>query len=165
VILTGDHGESLFDDGTLAHASRLSEIQTRVPFVLVGPGVPRGRVVDRPTTHLDVLPTLLRLLGVPSSSGFSGRDLLAEPPRRLHYAPLVDAKGSPSSRDLLALVGEELRFGLRLHRDRREVQLVGKLDERGLPSGETLRSGEGERLLRWLADHAERSASASPRVR
>jgi len=164
VILTGDHGESLFDDGTLAHASRLSEIQTRVPFVLVGPGVPRGQVVDRPTTHLDVLPTLLRLLGAPRS-GFAGRDLLEEPPRALRYAPLVDAKGSPSSRDLLALVGEELRFGLRLRRDRREVQLVGKLDERGLPSGETLRAGEGRRVLRWLADHAERSASARPRIR
>jgi len=39
VVLTGDHGESFFDDGTWLHSSRLSEIQTRVPCAIVGPGV------------------------------------------------------------------------------------------------------------------------------
>ena len=39
VIVTGDHGEALFDDGTIAHSSRISDAQTRVPLVLTGPGI------------------------------------------------------------------------------------------------------------------------------
>ncbi len=61
VVVTGDHGESIFDDGYLAHASRLSEFQTRVPMTIAGPGVEPG-VVERLTQHIDLLPTLLHVL-------------------------------------------------------------------------------------------------------
>ena len=39
VIITGDHGESMGEDGVFTHASRMSEVQMRTPFVMVGPGV------------------------------------------------------------------------------------------------------------------------------
>jgi phosphoglycerol transferase MdoB-like AlkP superfamily enzyme len=61
VVITGDHGESIFDDGTIGHCGRLSEIQTRVPCVIIGAGVPR-RDVTAPTDHGDVLPTVLSLI-------------------------------------------------------------------------------------------------------
>ena len=59
VVVTGDHGEALFDAGTIAHSSRLSDAQTRVPLVLTGPGIARGAGRRGPTDHADVLPTLL----------------------------------------------------------------------------------------------------------
>ena len=61
IVVTGDHGESLLDDGTVGHSSRLSEVQTMVPMAMVGPGLPQ-RTITRQTTHLDVLPTLLHAL-------------------------------------------------------------------------------------------------------
>ena len=39
IVVTADHGESLFDDGFLGHGHMLSHEQTRIPFILSAPGV------------------------------------------------------------------------------------------------------------------------------
>ena len=36
VIVTGDHGESLFDEGFLGHGYALNDVQTRIPFIAAG---------------------------------------------------------------------------------------------------------------------------------
>ncbi|MBI5362930.1 MAG: sulfatase-like hydrolase/transferase [Planctomycetes bacterium] len=62
VIVTGDHGEEFFEHGFFGHTSNFAAEQTRVTFVMSGPGVSVGRET-RPTSHLDVAPTILELLG------------------------------------------------------------------------------------------------------
>lgn len=79
VVITGDHGESMGEDGVFTHATRMSEIQLRVPFAMVGAGV-EPREVSTATVHTDVLPTLLHALAgkqVPIRN-CHGRDILAE---------------------------------------------------------------------------------------
>jgi hypothetical protein len=62
VIVTGDHGESFNEDGAWLHGSRLvSEIQTRVPFVLAGPGI-KATVSNRLSSHIDFAPMILESL-------------------------------------------------------------------------------------------------------
>jgi hypothetical protein len=39
VVVTADHGESLFDDGFLGHGHMLNDQQTRIPFILNRPGI------------------------------------------------------------------------------------------------------------------------------
>ena len=39
IVVTADHGESLFDDGFLGHGHALNDEQTRIPFVLSDPGI------------------------------------------------------------------------------------------------------------------------------
>jgi hypothetical protein len=39
IVVTADHGESLFDDGFLGHGHMLNDQQTRIPFILSRPGV------------------------------------------------------------------------------------------------------------------------------
>ncbi|MGQ0660600.1 MAG: sulfatase-like hydrolase/transferase [Sphingosinicella sp.] len=39
IVVTADHGESLFDDGFLGHGHALNDQQTRIPFVVSDPGV------------------------------------------------------------------------------------------------------------------------------
>ena len=39
VVVTADHGESLFDDGFLGHGHMLNDQQTRIPFILSDPGI------------------------------------------------------------------------------------------------------------------------------
>jgi uncharacterized membrane protein len=39
IVVTADHGESLFDDGFLGHGHMLNEQQTRIPFILSAPNV------------------------------------------------------------------------------------------------------------------------------
>jgi membrane-anchored protein YejM (alkaline phosphatase superfamily) len=80
VMITGDHGESMGEDGVFTHASRMSEIQMRTPFVMVGAGI-EPRKISTATVHTDVLPTLLHALvgqNVPIRN-CEGRDLMADP--------------------------------------------------------------------------------------
>ncbi len=39
IVVTADHGESLFDDGFLGHGHALNDEQTRIPFILSDPGI------------------------------------------------------------------------------------------------------------------------------
>lgn len=80
IVVTGDHGESHFDDGTLTHSGLLSEIQCRTVLGIVGPGIPQRRIAQA-TTHADVLPTLLHALAGRETrlANTQGRDLLAGP--------------------------------------------------------------------------------------
>jgi hypothetical protein len=45
IVITADHGESLFDDGFLGHGHMLSDQQTRIPFILSRPGVAMPAVI------------------------------------------------------------------------------------------------------------------------
>jgi len=66
VVLTGDHGEELFDRGRLGHGLTLHREVLRVPLYVKPPGgAPHPRVVRAPVSAVDVVPTILDLLGIP----------------------------------------------------------------------------------------------------
>jgi arylsulfatase A-like enzyme len=76
VVLTADHGESLDEHGEPTHGYYIYDAVMRVPLVLWGPGlVPSGLSVAEPVELIDVLPTVLSLLGVASTEPMGGRDL------------------------------------------------------------------------------------------
>ena len=84
VIVTGDHGEEFFENGFYGHTSNFTPEQAQVAFLLGGPGVPPG-VETRPTTHVDVPPTLLELMGADPAQRAAwcqGENLLAPPAAR-----------------------------------------------------------------------------------
>lgn len=95
VAVTSDHGEGLGEKGELTHGLFCYEATLRVPLVLWGPGVPPGRD-SRSAGHVDLLPTLARLLGVEAPGNLPGRDLLEDrpaggPPRTLYFEALSAA--------------------------------------------------------------------------
>ena len=69
VAVLADHGETLhelidrFQYG-YTHGDYLYDHQVRVPFLLAGPGIPEGRVVKAQVRVMDLLPTLLSLVGL-----------------------------------------------------------------------------------------------------
>ncbi|HWX24309.1 MAG TPA: sulfatase, partial [Vicinamibacteria bacterium] len=75
VAVLADHGEGLGEHGEKTHAVLIYESTLRIPFILAGPGVPSGRVVKEAVGSVDVVPTLLGLLGVEAPAGLPGRDL------------------------------------------------------------------------------------------
>ena len=84
LVVTGDHGEMFKEHGAWGHGRGFSPEELRVPLVVQGlPGLEPGTVVDRATSHVDIAPTLLRLLGAQDEpSAFSnGRDLRDSTPR------------------------------------------------------------------------------------
>lgn len=106
VVITGDHGEEFFESGFFGHTSNFTPEQVHVSFVLGGPGVPVGRET-RPTSHLDLAPTILRRLGADDSMRerwTSGVDLLDPPSHRVRaiaswdeMALWIDADRDPST--------------------------------------------------------------------
>lgn len=68
VVVTADHGEGLFDHGHVFHDVFLYEEAVRVPLVLRGPGIASGELLDGPVSLVDLLPTLLDLMGRPDPS-------------------------------------------------------------------------------------------------
>jgi len=77
VVVTADHGEGLFDHEARAHGRMPHEEQIRIPLIVRFPAawnVPPG-VVERTASLLDVAPTVLAGLGLPSDAGHKGRDL------------------------------------------------------------------------------------------
>jgi membrane-anchored protein YejM (alkaline phosphatase superfamily) len=89
VILTGDHGEEFMEKGHWGHNSTFNEEQTRTPLVLSIPGE-APRKVERMTSHMDIVATLLPLLGVTTRpENYSlGSDLLG--PETKHYTIMGD---------------------------------------------------------------------------
>jgi uncharacterized protein len=61
VMVTADHGEEFLDTGLTGHASRLSNEQLQVPFLLIAPGIPSAQPI-RVINHQNVAPYLLRRL-------------------------------------------------------------------------------------------------------
>ena len=66
VVVTADHGEGLMQHGHMGHGLHLYEEAVHVPLVFRWPGLlPAGGRVPGPAEHVDLVPTVLDLLGVP----------------------------------------------------------------------------------------------------
>lgn len=75
-VIVADHGESLGEHGEDRHGYFLYEPTLRVPLLLAGPGIEAGTVVSDPVRTVDLLPTALARLAVPTPSGLEGTELL-----------------------------------------------------------------------------------------
>jgi membrane-anchored protein YejM (alkaline phosphatase superfamily) len=153
VVVTGDHGESLFDDGTIAHSSLLSEIQTRVPLAILGPGVGSANLRSGPTDHSDIMPTIFGRLGwsVDSLQEFPGRDLLSHGQRP--FVPLVHAKSRRGGANEIALVSLTHRYSMRLDVETGRLRFLGKLGQDGRLLREAVSSSEGDVAIGWLEQY------------
>ncbi len=77
VVVTADHGEMLGDHGLLFKARYMYDEVLRAPLIFHAPGkLPAGRRVPGMTEGIDILPTILELLGFSPSERIQGRSLL-----------------------------------------------------------------------------------------
>ncbi|KFA87183.1 hypothetical protein Q664_49555 [Archangium violaceum Cb vi76] len=75
IILSSDHGEHFYEGGRITHGKSLTDIQLRVPLLIHWPRRVASRDVDVPLSQLDVMPTVLELLGLEPHPSFQGRPL------------------------------------------------------------------------------------------
>lgn len=121
VIFTGDHGEATGENGRFGHGYSFSDPLSRVPFVMVGPGI-EPEVRSKRSSHLDVVPTLLKAVGIGFNSESLGAPLQGDPPER----PLLSSYttvGRPYADSLL--LHEDLRLSLRLYPEQARVEVLG----------------------------------------
>ena len=72
ILVTSDHGESFGeDDYYLVHGHGTTPDQTWVPLVVAAPGLQPVRRAE-PVHHIDIMPTLLELAGIPQPDSLTG---------------------------------------------------------------------------------------------
>ncbi len=107
VVFTSDHGEEFLEHGRLEHNSLYREV-ARVPLIMRFPGEIRGGLrIEELVRTVDILPTILDLLGIPLKTSVQGISL----------RPLLIGEGAPEStayadfNDYLPPVIESIRSG------------------------------------------------------
>lgn len=78
VVLLSDHGEEFLEHGHVKHCRTVFDNSVRTPLIVRAPGL-SPREVSHPVQNLDVVPTVLDLLGVepPPGAPLEGRSLRA----------------------------------------------------------------------------------------
>jgi tetratricopeptide (TPR) repeat protein len=77
VILTADHGEGLGDHGERFHGFFVYETTIHVPLIIRFPRQARaGTAIDRPVSHIDLMPTILDAVDLPQPEAVQGISLL-----------------------------------------------------------------------------------------
>ena len=76
LAVLSDHGESLGEHGEYTHGVFLYDATLRIAFLLSGAGVPSGMRLKPQARTIDLLPTILDLLGGPAPAGIAGTSLV-----------------------------------------------------------------------------------------
>ncbi|MAQ16367.1 MAG: hypothetical protein CMN30_16450 [Sandaracinus sp.] len=92
VFFTADHGEELFDHGSVGHGHSLYEELLHVPLVIQMPGLEEARVSE-PVGLVDVVPTILDALEMERDEELAGRSLLPMLEGQRPDAPMMRVSG------------------------------------------------------------------------
>lgn len=76
IILLSDHGEGFMEHGRLFHSNSVYTELIDVPLIIRPPNQEK-RVVETPVQTLDILPTLLSMLGIDVDHQFMGRPIFS----------------------------------------------------------------------------------------
>ena len=120
IVVTGDHGETV-SSFPVAHGLAMTLEETRVPCILSNPKLfPGRRQTSLCTNHLDLAPTLTRLLGADLAPDWLGRDVLApQVPARMLFMRMDQGK-------LLGVVDNGLMYVLDEKSNRSSLYAIGQ---------------------------------------
>ena len=75
IVFTSDHGYHMGEHGLWQKMS-LFEESSRVPMLIVAPGMSKGKVAESPVSQVDLFPTLAELCGVTTPKNIQGQSLV-----------------------------------------------------------------------------------------
>lgn len=144
VVIASDHGEEFWEHGLGAHGHSLYSELIHVALMMWNPKlIPQGRRVTDTVQLIDILPTVLELLGVKPSSGMEGRSLVpllagghlnpAAPAMSTKLAlPHAKPGGAvpENSTDTVARVEAEWKLIYRLQADKAKMKQLELYDRR-----------------------------------
>ncbi|MFN8059638.1 MAG: sulfatase-like hydrolase/transferase [Vicinamibacterales bacterium] len=78
VVVLADHGEALGEHGETGHGFFTYETTLKIPLLVKGPGIRAGAVIEGTVRTVDVMPTVLDVLGMPGDrKAFTGESIAA----------------------------------------------------------------------------------------
>jgi arylsulfatase A-like enzyme len=83
IIVTSDHGEALGEHGLLGHGVSVYQNQVYVPLLIKFPEQREPAIVDELVSTVDLLPTVLDMLGLPIPAPAEGTSLAPGASRRI----------------------------------------------------------------------------------
>jgi len=89
IVVTADHGEGLLDHGEPTHSLLIFDSTIRVPLIVRMPGAPEGQRFHRLTSTVDIMPTVMDLVGLETPTDVQGRS----------FAELVNGAPDPPPND------------------------------------------------------------------
>jgi arylsulfatase A-like enzyme len=81
IVITADHGEELLEHGYVGHAStavhsKHHDEQLHIPLIIICPRkIPEGRTLDVMAQQVDIVPTIMDMMGWATPEGVQGRSL------------------------------------------------------------------------------------------
>lgn len=79
IIFTTDNGFHIGNHRLPPGKGCPYEEDVNIPFYVRGPGVSKNAVIDSPTSHTDIVPTLFELAGLPLRADFDGQAMPVKP--------------------------------------------------------------------------------------
>jgi arylsulfatase A-like enzyme len=171
IVLTSDHGDAFMEHGFISHSTTPYEELVRIPLIVKLPGGEHGgRVVDTQVRSVDILPTVLSLVGsardrakgFPGIDGCSLQPLLAGGELEERCSTAVSEIAEEGSEPTVAVRtlrhkvirfagGDEAFYDLERDPDERQPLSGPEVDD---PSLETLR-----RIAQLVVDSRNREAT------
>jgi len=75
-VITADHGEAFMEHGFIEHTGCLHGEVLRVPLIMCGPGLDKGKRIASQVRSIDIMPTLLELCAITPRKEIHGVSLL-----------------------------------------------------------------------------------------
>ncbi len=77
IVLMADHGQSIAEHHYIGHSMQLYQDIMRIPLIIhYPPSIPAGAVVENNVQSVDVMPTILGILGIGIPGSCRGRNLM-----------------------------------------------------------------------------------------
>ena len=148
IVFTSDHGEGLGDHDHPGHVRYLYDEAIRVPLIVKlprdHPAEERLRTAGRALArHIDVVPTVLDVVGVRPLPGQMGSSLLQDE-ERVHFA---ETRENEAPQDLVAFRSERHKLIYRVRE--RQFEMYDLLEDPGELND--VFASQGDRLAPWQA--------------
>jgi arylsulfatase A-like enzyme/tetratricopeptide (TPR) repeat protein len=154
IVVASDHGEGLGEHGEETHSLLVYDATLHTPLIISPPAGrpgPRGTVIDRQVSNVDIVPTILDLLGIDGGVPFDGASLAAAP--QAHddsiYAETISTLVLHGWSPLFAVRRQDAKY---IHAPRPELYDLA-VDPRELDNVFTQRPEPAAALSRVLDEH------------
>ncbi len=148
-IITSDHGDELFEHGSVLHGYTLYDEQLRIPLLLWWPGRLEPARVDAATDNLDLHETLRALVGAPASGRGDGRSLWS-------LAQSAGVQSAGRGREVWLAAASSIKGGIFMARSERAKLIWAPRTGAGWGQGEGLgRSRDPEYVFDLESDPGE----------